>query len=200
MFVSLEKLASNAGEVPFGFAGGIYDQDTKLLRFGARDYDPATGRWVSKDPSLFAGDDSNLYQTDFGDPINFVDVTGFRPDDPAYIPGPAGTEGVDVAAYNQGVATGAVLGAAVGAAALGVSALPIEILGAGGGGRIIGVRFGNRPPFHLDNFPTRTGGPFELHYHTPWAPKIHNTIDPFILPNLQPKVPSNTLPNSCGSK
>jgi hypothetical protein len=28
--------------IPFGFAGGVYDPDTGLVRFGARDYD-ATG-------------------------------------------------------------------------------------------------------------------------------------------------------------
>jgi RHS repeat-associated protein len=35
---------------PFGFAGGIYDRDTGLVRFGARDYDPSVGRWTTKDP------------------------------------------------------------------------------------------------------------------------------------------------------
>jgi RHS repeat-associated protein len=32
---------------PFGFAGGLYDPDTELVRFGARDYDPQTGRWTA---------------------------------------------------------------------------------------------------------------------------------------------------------
>ena len=36
--------------LPFTFAGGLYDSDTKLVRFGARDYDPEIGRWTSKDP------------------------------------------------------------------------------------------------------------------------------------------------------
>ena len=31
-------------EVPFGFAGGLYDRDTGLVRFGFRDYDPDVGR------------------------------------------------------------------------------------------------------------------------------------------------------------
>ena len=30
---------TGAGFQPFGFAGGLYDATTKLVRFGARDYD-----------------------------------------------------------------------------------------------------------------------------------------------------------------
>jgi len=52
---------TNPGFQPFGFAGGIYDRDTNLTRFGARDYDPETGRWTAKDPIKFDGGDSNLY-------------------------------------------------------------------------------------------------------------------------------------------
>ncbi len=51
---------SNPGFQPFGFAGGLYDRDTGLVRFGARDYDPETGRWTVKDPILFLGNDTNL--------------------------------------------------------------------------------------------------------------------------------------------
>ena len=35
---------TNPGFQPFGFAGGLYDRATKLVRFGTRDYDPETGR------------------------------------------------------------------------------------------------------------------------------------------------------------
>jgi RHS repeat-associated protein len=36
---------------PFGFAGGIYDPDTALVRFGARDYNPQIGRWSGFAPA-----------------------------------------------------------------------------------------------------------------------------------------------------
>ncbi len=71
---------SNPGFQPFGFAGGLYDQHSKLVRFGARDYDPATGRWTAKDPILFAGGDTNLYGYVLNDPINFIDPEGLESD------------------------------------------------------------------------------------------------------------------------
>jgi RHS repeat-associated protein len=62
--------------MPFGFAGGIYDADTGLVRFGARDYDPSVGRWTSKDPLLFASDSAGLYRYALSDPVNRTDPTG----------------------------------------------------------------------------------------------------------------------------
>jgi RHS repeat-associated protein len=67
------------GFQPFGFAGGLYDADTELVRFGTRDYDPSTGRWTAKDPSLFAGGTTNLYEYSFNDPTNFIDPEGQLP-------------------------------------------------------------------------------------------------------------------------
>lgn len=67
---------TNPGFQPFGFAGDLYDSDTKLTRFGARDYDAETGRWTAKDPILFAGGDTNLYGYVLNDPVNFVDPVG----------------------------------------------------------------------------------------------------------------------------
>lgn len=64
--------------VDIGFAGGLYDQDTRLIRFGARDYDPEIGRWTSKDPILFAGGTSNLYEYALNDPVNIVDPDGLQ--------------------------------------------------------------------------------------------------------------------------
>lgn len=67
---------TNPGFQPFGFAGGLYDADTALVRFGSRDYDPQVGRWTSKDPIGFFGGDSNLYAYVLNDPINLIDPAG----------------------------------------------------------------------------------------------------------------------------
>lgn len=70
---------TNPGYLPFGFAGGLYDTQTGLVRFGARDYDAEVGRWTSKDPILFNGGDTNLYGYVINDPVNFIDVDGKNP-------------------------------------------------------------------------------------------------------------------------
>jgi RHS repeat-associated protein len=69
-------LDTSPGFQPFGFAGGFYDPDTGLVRFGVRDYDAEVGRWTAKDPLLFDGGDTNLYGYALGDPINRKDPTG----------------------------------------------------------------------------------------------------------------------------
>jgi RHS repeat-associated protein len=87
---------SNPGFQPFGFAGGLYDHTTKLVRFGVRDYDPDIGRWTRKDPILFGALSINVYQYAYGDPINYTD--------------PSGNIGF-LAAVGIGAAVGAVAGA-----------------------------------------------------------------------------------------
>lgn len=72
---------TNPGFQPFGFAGGLYDQHTKLTRFGARDYDAFSGRWTTKDPIGFAAGDLNLYAYVRNDPINSRDPTGLYKED-----------------------------------------------------------------------------------------------------------------------
>ena len=67
---------TNPGFQPFGFAGGLYDPDTNLVRFGARDYNPVTGRWMAKDPIGFNGGDTNLYRYSYNEPINYIDPKG----------------------------------------------------------------------------------------------------------------------------
>jgi RHS repeat-associated protein len=65
--------------MPFGWAGGLEDPDTHLVRFGARDYDPETGRWTARDPILFAGGQSNLFAYAGNDPVNRIDPSGLDP-------------------------------------------------------------------------------------------------------------------------
>jgi RHS repeat-associated protein len=65
-------------EIPFGFAGGLYDKDTGLTRFGYRDYDAETGKWTAKDPIGFDGGNTNLYGYVIGDPVNMVDPVGLK--------------------------------------------------------------------------------------------------------------------------
>jgi RHS repeat-associated protein len=67
---------SNPGFIPIGFAGGLHDQDTGLVKFGAREYDPRTGRWTGPDPIRYAGGDAILYRYVAGDPVNATDPTG----------------------------------------------------------------------------------------------------------------------------
>jgi RHS repeat-associated protein len=63
-------------DIPFGFAGGLYDHHTKLTKFGYREYDSYTGRWTSKDPIRYEGGDNNLYGYVLNDPVNGVDIMG----------------------------------------------------------------------------------------------------------------------------
>ena len=74
--------SNEAFSVPFGFAGGLYDSDTKLTRFGYRDYDAYSGKWTAKDPIDFGGGDSNLYGYVLGDPVNWIDNIGLNNFDP----------------------------------------------------------------------------------------------------------------------
>ncbi|MCK5147773.1 carbohydrate binding domain-containing protein [bacterium] len=66
---------ANEGFQPFGYAGGLNDEHTQLVRFGARDYDAGVGRWMSKEPAKFAGG-LNFYSYVSNDPINYNDPTG----------------------------------------------------------------------------------------------------------------------------
>jgi len=55
--------------------GGLYDADTGLVRFGARDYYAKLGRWTSKDPILL-DDGTNVFAYVGADHVNWVDPEG----------------------------------------------------------------------------------------------------------------------------
>jgi len=65
-----------AFEVPFRFAGGLFDKDTSLIRFGFRDYDPDIGRWTAKEPLIFKAGDTDLYGYCLSNPISCIDPLG----------------------------------------------------------------------------------------------------------------------------
>ncbi len=65
-----------AFELPVGYAGGLPDPVTGLVRFGFRDYDPATGRFTARDPLLYGGGRTGLYVYAGNDPIGRADPTG----------------------------------------------------------------------------------------------------------------------------
>ena len=68
---------SNPGfDLPIVFAGGIADGATALVRFGWRDYEPETGRWLARDPILFRGGKGNLYGYVGNNPSNLIDPSG----------------------------------------------------------------------------------------------------------------------------
>jgi len=87
--------SNSAFAVPFGFAGGLYDADTGLTRFGYRDYDADVGRWTAKDPIGFEGGDTDLYGYVVGDPVNGVDPVGLD-------------------YFNQSISAGGIVGGIVG--------------------------------------------------------------------------------------
>lgn len=73
-----DTVAGGFVRVPFGFAGGMYDEATGLVRFGAREYDSGSGRWLSKDEAQFGGG-WNFYEYAASDPVNLFDRTGRQP-------------------------------------------------------------------------------------------------------------------------
>jgi RHS repeat-associated protein len=136
--------------IPFGFAGGLHDRDTGLVRFGYRDYDPEVGRWTAKDPIGFAGGDTDLYWYVLNNPVNAVDTIGLW------------TAGIDIsgsAAALLGV-TGGVTFAIDGA--LNVAAIPhaggMYLVG-GGASIAVQAQFTNADTvYYLGGIATATGG------------------------------------------
>ncbi|GAA1392376.1 hypothetical protein GCM10009639_23890 [Kitasatospora putterlickiae] len=61
-----------------GFVGGLKDETTGLTSLGARQYDPATGRFISPDPVLDPANPSqwNAYAYSYNDPVNTSDPSG----------------------------------------------------------------------------------------------------------------------------
>ncbi|MBN2133804.1 MAG: SMP-30/gluconolactonase/LRE family protein [Sedimentisphaerales bacterium] len=63
---------------PFGFCGGLWEDETGLGRFGWRDYMAVIGRWTARDPILFGGGSPNIYIYVGNSPTNCVDPAGAK--------------------------------------------------------------------------------------------------------------------------
>ena len=116
------------GTQPFGFAGGLRDLNIGLTRFGARDYDPLSGRWVAEDPLLFGGGLTDLYSYVGSDSINTIDPSGRDPIGLALGSLGGGVAG-GIGGFFLGGGSGAAVGTAIG---------PEGTLGAGALGGIAG--------------------------------------------------------------
>jgi RHS repeat-associated protein len=149
-----------AFEVSFGFAGGLHDKDTGLVRFGFRDYDPDTGRWTAKDPILFVGGDVDLYGYCLNDPISRIDPEGTFGMIGAIIGGISGaiggfTSGLisgngSLAAAIAGGAAGGIVGVAVGSLNIFGSSAAGQAIGSIVGG-IVGGGVGGATSHAIDN-------------------------------------------------
>ncbi|HEU6437975.1 MAG TPA: RHS repeat-associated core domain-containing protein [Nitratidesulfovibrio sp.] len=64
--------------LPLGFAGGLADRHTGLVRFGFRDYDPRTGRFTAPDPLGDTGGDHDPYDYCVDDPVSAFDPLGLE--------------------------------------------------------------------------------------------------------------------------
>lgn len=73
-------LDTNPGWQSLGYAGGLTDGSTALVRFGARDYDPTVGRWTDRDPGGLT-EHGSPYLYCSGSPIDRSDPDGHIPVD-----------------------------------------------------------------------------------------------------------------------
>jgi RHS repeat-associated protein len=59
-----------------GYTGQVFDLEMGLHYFKARYYDPASGRFLSEDPSGFASGNANRYRYVGNNPINATGLAG----------------------------------------------------------------------------------------------------------------------------
>jgi RHS repeat-associated protein len=100
-------------EIPLGFPGQYYDQETGNYYNYFRDYDPSTGRYLQSDP-IGLGGGLNTYLYASANPILFVDPTGENPASGAIWGGNIGT-GIGAVGGPAGAAIGRAVGSVVGA-------------------------------------------------------------------------------------
>lgn len=128
--------ASRGIQPDFGYAGMLHDPNSSLYLTQFREYDPAVGRWLSRDPIGERGG-QNIYSYAGGNPVNRTDRSGlyFGLDDAAAI-GIGSVVGVASQGFSD-LIEGHVsswqdyLGSAVGGAAAGEASLYLGPLATG---------------------------------------------------------------------
>ena len=60
----------------FGYTGRELDEETGMMYYRARYYDPLAGRFVNEDPLGFGAGDVNVYRYVFNSPTNYTDPSG----------------------------------------------------------------------------------------------------------------------------
>jgi RHS repeat-associated protein len=79
-FGNVLSQTNSANAMRLGYTGQQFDAETGLYYDHARYYDPASGRFLSTDPSGFSAGDANLYRYVGNSPLNNTDPTGLCAD------------------------------------------------------------------------------------------------------------------------
>ncbi|MBE0417837.1 MAG: RHS repeat-associated core domain-containing protein [Coriobacteriia bacterium] len=72
--ITPDVAAAIATRQPLRYAGYVYDAHSGTYYLSARHYDPATARFLTKDPARDDGEES-AYQYCAGDPVGSVETT-----------------------------------------------------------------------------------------------------------------------------
>lgn len=78
-FGQVTEESNPAVDFRFGYTGREQDEESDLMYYRARYFDPATGTFVGEDPLGFGAGDANLYRYVFNSPTNFTDPDGQSP-------------------------------------------------------------------------------------------------------------------------
>ncbi|KRE85239.1 RHS repeat-associated core domain-containing protein [Arthrobacter sp. Soil764] len=123
---------TSAATNPWTYAGGYNDTTSNRIKFGARYYHPARGRFTQPDPS---GQEQNRYAYAQANPCNMTDPTGLDAADDC-------VQQKITNGFFRGMAIGALVGAVMGAAAGASSANPVGVLFGLAGGAVAGAVIG----------------------------------------------------------
>jgi RHS repeat-associated protein len=76
----LRSVGAESKTNPYRYSSKFTDQESGLIYYGLRYYDPSLGRFINRDPSAEAGG-NNLYRFVGNSPVNRVDYLGLGADD-----------------------------------------------------------------------------------------------------------------------